>query len=39
MVFTLLQVDYYRLCVLPLLKQFIPDNELELKVKCKYFIP
>lgn len=26
------QVDYYRICVLPLLKKFLPDNELELKV-------
>ena len=27
-----MQVDYYRMCVLPLLKKFLPDNELELKV-------
>ncbi len=27
-----LQVDYYRMCVLPLVKKFLPDNELQLKV-------
>ncbi|XP_064385929.1 RNA 3'-terminal phosphate cyclase-like protein [Halichondria panicea] len=32
-------VDYYRLCVLPLLKQFIPDNELELKIRRRGMWP
>ena len=26
------QVDYYRMCVVPLLKRFLPDSELEAKV-------
>ena len=26
------QVDYYRMCVLPMLKKILPDNGLELKV-------
>ena len=26
------QVDYYRMCVLPMLKKLLPDNGLELKV-------
>lgn len=30
------QVDYYRICVLPLLKKFLPDNKLELKVHIIY---
>ena len=27
-----LQVDYYRVCVIPLLKRFLPDNNLHIKV-------
>ena len=27
-----LQVDYYRVCVVPLLKKFLPDNSLSIKV-------
>ena len=37
-VFFLPQVDYYRVCVLPLLKKLLPDNGLELKVCVCYLI-
>lgn len=32
-------VDYYRVCVLPLLKKFLPDNELELKIRRRGMWP
>lgn len=32
-------VDYYRICVLPLLKKFLPDNELELKIRRRGMWP
>ena len=34
-----LQVDYYRVCVLPLLKKFLPDSNLHLKVmECQVYV-
>ncbi len=34
---SLVQVDYYRMCILPVLKKLLPNNGLELKVNA--FIP
>ena len=33
-----LQVDYYRVCVVPLLKKFLPDNNLSIKVKFLAYV-
>lgn len=29
------QVDYFRMCVLPLLKKFLPENDLQIKVSLR----